>query len=553
MAKTKIEVDLVVKGDESVSQVEGKVVSLKQQLKNLKNELASGNLTGKEFDEAAKRAGQLQDRIGDVNQRVKNLASDSQKLDGFLSLTQGIVGGFSAVQGLAAAFGDENEDLQRTMVKLQAAMTTLNGIQAVANTLNKDSAALTALTTIQTKAQAAATTLLTFATGGATVAMNVFRVALLATGIGAIVVLLVAAANKMDLFGESVADTTEKLKEQKEAEDALNEKFKEGDQLLIERYQQERDIAKARLKLQGATQAQILEEDKKFLLRKKALLQLEVDDIKLNAEKKQKAIAALNTVENELILNGIETQQAIKDKKAADAAASEKNKKQEEKKATDEDFQKESDKQFLLDMAYEERLARFQKEQAEKKLKADQQAADALAAQREAQRLYDIESLRLNEAAKVQITADTFDIMNNLGEIFLGQQYRFTAIGKVLALTQIAIDTAKAISSLTAASEANPTNSVTYGLAGAAQFISGLARITANVLKAKQVLNGNGAAPSGGGLSGGGAAPPPTRFTPTASFTPSETQKGSRVYVLEKDITDTQGRVRRIRTNAELL
>lgn len=59
---------------------------------------------------------------------------------------------------------------------------------------------------------------------------------------------------------------------------------------------------------------------------------------------------------------------------------------------------------------------------------------------------------------------------------------------KLITLAQIAFDTASAISSLTAASEANPTNAVTFGAAGAAQFIAGLTRILTNIGKAKQLL-----------------------------------------------------------------
>ncbi len=301
MAKTKIEVDLQLKDGDSVGQVEGKVVSLKQQLKNLKAELASGNLTGKEFDQAAAKAGELQDRIGDVSQRVKNLASDSQKLDGFVSLTQGIVGGFAAVQGITALVGDENEDLQKTMVKLQAAMSALAGIQAVANTLNKDSAALTALTTIKTTAQTAATTLLAFATGGATAAATAFRIALIATGIGAIVVLLIAAANKMDLFGDSISDTTEKLKKLKEEQAAFNDTINAADDRDLARHKQEAELAKAKIKLRGGTNSELLEQDKIYLIglqaRRKQQFEAETKDEVRKAEAKAKYLEAANQLE----------------------------------------------------------------------------------------------------------------------------------------------------------------------------------------------------------------------------------------------------------------
>jgi len=64
-----------------------------------------------------------------------------------------------------------------------------------------------------------------------------------------------------------------------------------------------------------------------------------------------------------------------------------------------------------------------------------------------------------------------------------------TAQRKVFALASIGIDTAEAISALVASSEENPTNAVTFGAAGIAQYIAGLARILSNIAAAKQYLN----------------------------------------------------------------
>ncbi len=63
-----------------------------------------------------------------------------------------------------------------------------------------------------------------------------------------------------------------------------------------------------------------------------------------------------------------------------------------------------------------------------------------------------------------------------------------TSEQKIFAIAQIAIDTARAISSLTAASEGNPLNAVTFGGAGLAQFVAGLARILSNISQAKKIL-----------------------------------------------------------------
>jgi len=80
----------------------------------------------------------------------------------------------------------------------------------------------------------------------------------------------------------------------------------------------------------------------------------------------------------------------------------------------------------------------------------------------------------------------------------------FGAADRELALARIAVDTAEAISALTAASEANPANALTFGGAGIAQFAAGLIRISANIASAVALLNSGN--PSG--VSGGGAFSP---------------------------------------------
>jgi hypothetical protein len=59
---------------------------------------------------------------------------------------------------------------------------------------------------------------------------------------------------------------------------------------------------------------------------------------------------------------------------------------------------------------------------------------------------------------------------------------------KTATLAKIAFDTAAAISSLTAAAQANAANAVTFGGAGLAQFIAGIAQITANMAQARKIL-----------------------------------------------------------------
>jgi len=71
------------------------------------------------------------------------------------------------------------------------------------------------------------------------------------------------------------------------------------------------------------------------------------------------------------------------------------------------------------------------------------------------------------------------------------------AAAKGFALAQVGLDTAQAISSLTANSEGNPGNAFTFGAAGIAQFVAGLSRIFANIGQAKSIINSTGFAEGG--------------------------------------------------------
>lgn len=109
----------------------------------------------------------------------------------------------------------------------------------------------------------------------------------------------------------------------------------------------------------------------------------------------------------------------------------------------------------------------------------------------------DFDRKTLDETVKVQVAKlqalqanyQAFgELALSLGDLFGEEGKKSAAFQKALTLTQIALDTASAISSLTAASEANPANAFTFGAAGVAQFVTGLARIIANIAQAKRVL-----------------------------------------------------------------
>jgi hypothetical protein len=185
--------------------------------------------------QAMANAATLKDQIGDIRSRTTLLASDTVKLDTAMAGLQTGVGVFQGIQGAAALAGIENEDLQKTMIKLQATQGIANAVNIVAKNLNKDAILGIQLRTAaekvrnivmkgtiaSTRAQAAGEVALGTATVGATVAtkaatmgMKLLRIALISTGIGALIVgigLLIANFDKVKAAVVGAYDKFNKL------------------------------------------------------------------------------------------------------------------------------------------------------------------------------------------------------------------------------------------------------------------------------------------------------------------------------------------------------
>jgi hypothetical protein len=158
--------------------------------------------------EALKQAAMLQDKVTDLRNEVTRLAKDGQGMQQALAIGQGVVAGYTAFKGVTALLGVENEELMKTMVKMQAAQSVLMSIEQIRASLEKESVLMMGVKNIQTKAAtagtwayAAAQKALNLATGAGSQAMKIFRLALISTGIGAIVVGLGMLIANLDSVG----------------------------------------------------------------------------------------------------------------------------------------------------------------------------------------------------------------------------------------------------------------------------------------------------------------------------------------------------------------
>lgn len=217
----------------SFEDVYGDVQPLTTRLGELEDRMYELALAGQqntnEFKELQNEAIKYRQTIQQVDAAVDTFAKRSAVLDIAVEAAQGLAGAYAAVQGAAALFGEENEEVEKALLKVNAAMSILQGIQAVTAVLNKESAVSALLMRTNLLGQAAATNTLTAATNTQTVATRVLTVAniaagaaLKALGIGLIIALiaylvanwdkLTDAVNKFLPAGQSVGKLFDSIK-----------------------------------------------------------------------------------------------------------------------------------------------------------------------------------------------------------------------------------------------------------------------------------------------------------------------------------------------------
>jgi hypothetical protein len=227
-----------------------KTGSLRGQLKKMREEMAQLKLDGKdtteEYDRLAAQVGRVEDALGDAARESKQFASDTAKIDALIDVATGVAGGFAVAQGAAALFGDESEELQETLLKVNAAMAVLQGLQQIGNLLQKESAAVVTLNTLAQKAY-------NLVVGESIGLLKAFRIALALTGIG---VFIVGITFLVEWLGKSSAAIKQNIKDLQQLSDEIERDVNNLNRFTseIQRASEERVAA---LTAQGATQKEI--------------------------------------------------------------------------------------------------------------------------------------------------------------------------------------------------------------------------------------------------------------------------------------------------------
>jgi len=228
MAETKT-VNLEV--NSNLAQTEQAVISLKTELRKAQAEVASLSnkfgATSKEAIEAAKRAAELKDRIGDAKDLTDSFNPDSKfkALAGAANIAAGALSGF---EGAMALVGVQSEEAQQAILKVQGALALSQGLeqlQTIPDTFkNIKAVAVDALKGIKT--------------------------GIAATGIGLFIVALGTVYAYWDDIKEAVSGVTE---EQKKQNSLLSKNVEEQNKKLTSLSYQENS-----LKLQGLSEKEIL-------------------------------------------------------------------------------------------------------------------------------------------------------------------------------------------------------------------------------------------------------------------------------------------------------
>lgn len=566
------------------------VGSLKKQLREATAEVAilsdKFGATSKEAVEAAKRAAELRDRIGDARALTEAFNPDA-KFKALSASLSGVAGGFAAVQGAIGLFGSESKELEKQLLKVQSALALSQGLQSIGESIDsfKQLGAVIQSTTIFTRANAAANTLtaatmkaLGIAVDTTATSFRVLKTAIAATGIGLAVIAIGELISVISNY-TSAADKA------KEAQDKLNESIKKGaeDALEIEiaKINQTGELLKAEAKLRGDSEKEINEIEqstRKLRIAARNRYNKEVANIDFEAARKNQI--AIKSEQDAIRLADINFQISEKERRKKDKEARLQEELEQQKKL-DEIAKRVRQAGLDFEKVQLETTERKKKQAEEDRLKEQEDANKFLEQEfeRENARLEAInearnknlerekerqnEELKATQALQDAKFAAASAGVNLLGAL-VGENEKVAnalfIVDKALAVAKIVIDTQREIASITS----NPFLTALPDL-GASIKIPAIAgakiRAAASIgtIAATTIAKFKGGSTSANFGSGGAISNTGVPIVPTQQVQLTQLNQQTinaignqaiRAYVVETDITSNQKRVQAIKQRA---
>jgi hypothetical protein len=514
------------------------IKSVRAELRQLNQELATLEPGSARFVEAAQRAGKLKDTIGDVKNAV-----DAFNPEGKFKAFAGAVGiaanGFSALQGAMSIFGADSENLNKVIAQTQGAIalaTGLNGLLGMGDAF--------ALLKTQIVSQVIPSLL-------------TLRGALIATGIGAAAVAVgVLYANwdkfvnliakyipSLSVLNDKTAENTKILEANTKANEEASKGFKKQIDLQIAGIENVREKEIATLNEKQRRDKQALEKEfingsnfKQLMLALEVSQKKELNDLQNKFEKEDEE----KSKQAQKVALEKKAEQYKKDFQLLVDAQKLKN---DEQNKIAEDIKNENDKQ--------------NKEDAEK-LKRDRALAAQQVQVKQEQYASEQADLNADKDAKIKIAQlevqqklVLYDSLSSGLASFSALAGRETAAGKALAIASATISTYTAIAKQLAAFAGVPIPG--YAIVQAiATGVAGFAAVK-NIIDTP-VPNGGGSSGGGGGSLSFVAPPIPqipqsvsgTRLNQTDPLRTINEGRDSKVIVTETDITKTQNKVKNI-------
>jgi chromosome segregation ATPase len=188
--------------------------SLRTQLREAQLEVATLSekfgATSQEAVNAAKRAGELKDRIGDAKALTDAFNPDA-KFNALTNSLAGVASGFGAVQGGMNLLGIQSESTEQALLKVQSAMAISSGLQAIGESVDSFK---------QMKAVAID-------------AFNSIKTAIGTTGIGALVIALGLVITYWDDIAEAVSSATKETLAYEDASKGVSESLQKVNENLL--------------------------------------------------------------------------------------------------------------------------------------------------------------------------------------------------------------------------------------------------------------------------------------------------------------------------------
>ena len=191
-----------------------------------------GREMAKQLEEAKQKAAEMLDMQGDLNQELKNMASDTRGLDTLVEGINVLGNATSLTMGIIAQFTGKEEDAQKAVVAFTTAQSAANTVIGIYNALQPWSNTMKSVGIIKDLAATAAIKLKTAAEGknivatkAATVAQAAFNAVASANPYVLLATAIIGVATACYIFATKSSEAEDKEEELKKGAEAAKEAF----------------------------------------------------------------------------------------------------------------------------------------------------------------------------------------------------------------------------------------------------------------------------------------------------------------------------------------